>query len=168
LSRADLDGIVDHMATGTIDPARQLRAVRRARMLSQRELAAAAGVALSTVSAIEAGRRVPGLALYQRILAGVGFGLDVVDGAEPARQHLGLRVDDEHDDIRDRRGRRFPAHLRWGDKPDYALGPYWWGWSRIAWYDSADPAVPDHVYWQRPRPQPSRLGRPPRHHPFWG
>lgn len=159
---------------------RWLRAVRRARVLSQRELAALAGVPLSTVSAIEAGRRTPGLVLFERILRATEFELAVVDttppddgktadqGGDVARPppRRRLHLDDEHDAIRDRSGRRFPAHLRWGGKPVYDNGTYWWGWHNIAWYFDRDPAiVPDHVYWHRWKP--SRLGRPARQHPFW-
>jgi transcriptional regulator with XRE-family HTH domain len=126
-----------------VDPAILLRAVRRARVLSQRELAQTAGVSASTIDRIESGQtRRPSLRLVEDILAATGYRLVVVD-------HFGrlFEVDEVHARLRDRSDRRFPAHLEaW---PLTALDP-WWGWSRIAWGPEY-PNVPSWVYYRRRR-----------------
>ena len=52
-----------------------LRRARGSARLTQRELAARAGVPQPTIAAIEAGRRQPGVALLSRILDGAGVRL---------------------------------------------------------------------------------------------
>lgn len=74
-----------------------LRVARLQKKLSQRELAAAAGVPQSTIAAIEAGRRQPSWPLLCRILAAANLEL---------RVHL--ETYDDHDDVLDRRRERFP------------------------------------------------------------
>jgi transcriptional regulator with XRE-family HTH domain len=129
---------------------RWLRAARRDRRQSQRELAALANVPLSTVARIEAGKTVPRLDTFVLLLAALGFELAIVD-----RHGRLLELDDEHDRLRDRAGRRFPAHLIAGKTPSYAdcftgEGRTWWGWERIAWpYGPGTP--PEYTFWQRPK-----------------
>ena len=122
-----------------------IRAARRRRRFSQRELAQRAGVPASTVARLEAGSASPRLDTFVRLMEATGVAvLPVSRGGQV------LVPDDEHDAIRDAGDRRFPAHLRWGGRPKYMDGPNWWGWHCIAWYD--DPTnVPDHVYWHRPK-----------------
>jgi transcriptional regulator with XRE-family HTH domain len=98
--------------------------VRRARRLNQRELAATTGVARATIERIEAGGHSPSLATLERILAATQFSLAVVDA-----DRAPLPLDDEHDAIHDRAGRRFPAHLAWAvvTEHDYE---HWWAWYR--------------------------------------
>jgi transcriptional regulator with XRE-family HTH domain len=119
-----------------------LRAVRRARMLSQRELAALAEVRPSTVDRIESGRTpTPSLALVERILRAAGHALVIAD--EHGRL---LELDDERLRLFDRAYRRFPAHLPAQRIQGY---PYeWWGWSRIAWQLN-DPKVPTWTFYKR-------------------
>lgn len=97
-----------------------VRAARRRADCSQRELAARAGVAASTVGRIESGRLVPSVATLGRLLAVAGIELVAVD------RH-GRRVrpmQDDRDDLRDGAERRYPSHL------DTILDPVdgqWWG-----------------------------------------
>ncbi|MGI8677909.1 MAG: helix-turn-helix domain-containing protein [Jatrophihabitans sp.] len=132
---------------------RLLRAVRRARVLSQRELARYAGVPPSTIDRIECGRTEPRLSTFVAILRSVDFDLTLVDQWGRA-----LDLDDEHDKLRDRAFRRFPSHL-----PAHPVGaPYrgvWWGWGRIAWQPS-DKTVPTHTYWLRTKPPPGGFADP--------
>jgi transcriptional regulator with XRE-family HTH domain len=82
-----------------------LRRIRRTADVSQRELAAMLGVAQSTVGRWEAGETSPDLETAARLARIAGLRLALVD------------VDDRvvapmaEDAVRDRGGRRFPAHL---------------------------------------------------------
>ncbi|GAB2465640.1 helix-turn-helix domain-containing protein [Jatrophihabitans fulvus] len=137
--------------TTAFDIGRMLRAVRRARALSQRDLARLLGVAAGTVGRYESGTRLPTVRFLDRVAQVCGFRLELVDVRVSDADGAGarLRPDDEHDAIRDGRGRRFPAHLHWGGKPNLLwCHPRWWGWRHIAWYDG-DPATPEHIYWTR-------------------
>lgn len=81
-----------------------IRRVRRLADLSQRELAARVGVAQSYISNVEGGRS-PDLATFLQILQLAGLRLAVVD-------EEGTEVAPMPDDVlRDRMGRRMPAHL---------------------------------------------------------
>ncbi|MEV6495624.1 helix-turn-helix domain-containing protein [Actinoplanes sp. NPDC051633] len=96
-----------------------VRRVRRIKVLSQRELADAVGVAPSTIGKLEAGSAQPGALLLRRILAIAGHRLTVIDTG-------GRRVEPmaDWDDTRDGAGRRYPSHL------DTILDPEpgeWWG-----------------------------------------
>jgi transcriptional regulator with XRE-family HTH domain len=95
-----------------------VRRARRIADLSQREMAAAAGVSRSTVARVESGELTPSLDVAQRLLATAGLHLVVVDGEgriiKPMR---------EGDETRDGGGRRYPSHL------DTILDPEegeWW------------------------------------------
>jgi len=127
-----------------MDAGALLRAIRRSKGIGQRELARRAGVRPSTIDRIESGRTAaPSLRLVDRIVHASGYALVVADD-------LGRLLDltDDRLRLRDRGGRRYPAHL-----PIYSLKgphwPYWWGWSRIAWTHE-DPAVPTWSYFRRP------------------
>jgi transcriptional regulator with XRE-family HTH domain len=134
-----------------MDTARLLRAVRRSRRLSQRELAAYAAVPNSTIDRIEAGTVEPKIGTFAAILRSVGYDLALVD----QWGHI-LEVDREHDQLRDRAFRRFPAHLEVAKVVGEARDP-WWGWRRIAWLPD-DKRVPSHTYLQR---------REPSDDPYW-
>lgn len=69
--------------------------------LSQEELAARAGVSRSAISAIEHGKRDPGLAYLERILRAAGFEL-----------HPGLALHDDHDDVLKALGARLTPQQR--------------------------------------------------------
>lgn len=103
-----------------------LRRIRRTADLSQRELAAAAGIAKSTLAAAEAGTRDLTAGALARAAQAAGLRLVLVgaDGAE-VKPMTG-------DAVSDRGGRYFPAHLdvRHSDE----------GW----WHDE--------VRWTRPQP----------------
>jgi transcriptional regulator with XRE-family HTH domain len=130
---------------------RWVRAARRVRRRSQRELAVLAGVPPSTVGRIESGASVPKLDMFVRLLGALGYELAVVD-----RHGCVLTLDDDHDRLRDGGGRRFPAHLDWDETPTYwdCFNPdrrSWWGWERIAWpFGPGKP--PTHTYWRRTEP----------------
>jgi DNA-binding XRE family transcriptional regulator len=68
-----------------MDAAHAVRAARRRALLSQRELAAQAGVSLRTVAAIEAGRTSPSWRTMSALLAAVGLEPPVVGWDVPAR-----------------------------------------------------------------------------------
>ncbi len=102
-----------------------LRAGRRRESLSQRELATRLGVSCSTVARLESGRGEPKLADVVRALAAVGGRL-VIERPMPESRAAGAFV-------RDRAGRRLPAHLR-----HYRLNdPHtWWpGTTDSRWWD---------------------------------
>lgn len=83
-----------------------LRAVRHAADLSQRDLAAAAGVSVRTVGAIESGEVAsPSIGVVARLLAAAGYRLQVVDASGRQVEPLPW----EH--LTDRGGRHWPAHL---------------------------------------------------------
>ncbi|HZC71355.1 MAG TPA: helix-turn-helix transcriptional regulator [Jatrophihabitans sp.] len=129
-----------------MDFARLIRAARRRREVSQRELAELAGLPRTTIARIEAGRVEPRLRTFLGILAALGFELAVTDGNGV------LELDDEQDALRDRAGRRFPAHLKAFKTPRYfSINKCdWWGWERIAWpFGPGEP--PEYTFWHRPK-----------------
>lgn len=66
-----------HGEAGTRGTAAELlSSARKARGMSQRAFAHAAGVPQSTVSAIESGQRQPSVSMLERLLAAAGFELD--------------------------------------------------------------------------------------------
>lgn len=80
-----------------MDPAHLVRAARRQAGLSQRDLAARAGLARRTIGAVEAGRQSPSATVLDRLLEAVGLDLVLCprdDGAEDLelRQHLLLSL----------------------------------------------------------------------------
>lgn len=98
-----------------LDLVGMLRRIRRTADLSQRELAARIGVGKSAVAAAESGTRGLDVRAVARAAALAGLCLALVDaagGTLPAMDPGG---------VRDRAGRRFPAHLdtRHGDQD-------WW------------------------------------------
>ncbi|MGY1914853.1 helix-turn-helix domain-containing protein [Blastococcus sp. SYSU DS0973] len=105
-----------------------LRRARRAADLSQREMAAAAGIAKSTLAAAEAGARDLPVGALLSVLAVARLGLALVgaDGTEV------VPMSDRA--IRDHGGRRFPAHL----DPRYSDEGWWHGAERYSrlqpWY----------------------------------
>ena len=120
-------------------PAQMLRSARRAARLSQREVAARAGVPPSTIGRIESGEsRDPAIGVVRRLLEATEHGLVAVDRVG---RPLGRHPDEEE---MDRGGRYYPAHLdleEVNDPWDPFGRVYWWGWWRIAW-SPGDPAVP--------------------------
>jgi transcriptional regulator with XRE-family HTH domain len=96
-----------------------LRAARRHADLSQRELAAAAGVPPRTVDRIEAGVALPKLETLDRLFAAAGCELVVRETASGR-----ILKPDAAEELRDYGDRHFPAHLvpRKVEKLDD-----WWG-----------------------------------------
>jgi transcriptional regulator with XRE-family HTH domain len=129
-----------------------IRAVRRRRGMSTRELAAFTGVPKTTINRIEACRTVPRLDTFLTLLRATGHELAVVNECG-----WPLVLDVEHDRLRDRRERRFPAHLPWLKTPEITSVHYrdWWGWDRIA-FDLDGEYVPDYTY-RRRRPTKPRV-----------
>jgi transcriptional regulator with XRE-family HTH domain len=82
-----------------------LRRIRRLADLSQRELAAAAALSPSAVAHAEAGTRDLPVSSFARAAAVAGLRLALVDGDG---HHVGAMAGHT---VRDRGGRRFPAHL---------------------------------------------------------
>jgi transcriptional regulator with XRE-family HTH domain len=95
-----------------------LRRVRRRADMSQRELAAAAGISASAVAKAESGTRDLPTSLLARIAEVAALRLALVDGNG---REVGPMSDAA---VRDTSGRRFPAHLdtRYGDE-DWWHGP---------------------------------------------
>jgi transcriptional regulator with XRE-family HTH domain len=132
-------------------PGAWIRAARRQRRLSQRELADLSDIPCATIARAEAGTQQPRLDTFVELLSALGYALVVVDP-----QGRPLTVDEEHDRLRDYGGRRFPAHLDAAPTPGYFDhdGRRWWGWERIAWPFTGEP-VPTHTFWRR-YPLPKR------------
>ena len=128
-----------------------LRAVRRSRVLSQRELAAVSGIPRSTIERVEAGRTSARFETVAALLAAAGYQFVIADW----RGRL-LEYDVTRERLVDRSGRRLPAHLESEAVND--LDDYWWGWYRIAWWKKGNADVPDHTYFKIPRW--ARRGRP--------
>jgi transcriptional regulator with XRE-family HTH domain len=123
-----------------------LRAARRWKGLSQRELAARSGLPKTTIGRLESGETSdPSVSTLQRVLAGAGFGLIVVDedGDE-------LTYFNAPGGQRDAAGRHLPAHLE-----RRRLDRHWWGWYRIAWERTNHPR-PEWIYEKRPAVRPNR------------
>lgn len=105
----DSPGSTETSRTATVaelDVPNMIRRVRRAQDLSQAELAMQLGVCQSTVARWETGAIDPGVGALQKVLAMAGWELKVRDPSTdedvpPMRP----------DGIRDRAGRRAPAHL---------------------------------------------------------
>lgn len=133
---------------GAMDPGNLLRALRRARQLSQRELADEANLPRSTIDRIESGQTSrPSLWVIERIVESVGYSLVVADYHDRL-----LMLDDANGRLRDRGWRHYPAHLPL--RPIRNMDDRWWGWHRIAFNDE-DPHKPDWAYRHR------------RRHPVW-
>src|SRR5215218_3478922 len=96
--------------------------------MSQREMAAAAGIPRSTLGAAEAGSRDLGAAALARAAAVAGLRLALLDGDGTEVRPM----DDEA--VRDMSGRRFPAHL----DTRYSDEDWWHGQERysrpLPWY----------------------------------
>lgn len=138
-----------------------LRAMRRRRRISQRELAAIAQLPRSSVARIEAGHSMPRLDTFVKLVDASRHCLVLIDS-----QGRCLEYDTEHDAIVDRAGRHFPAHLDAVPTGDFEP-IWWWGWFRIAWSARWE-TVPAHVQARRPRParyRGRRWGPMPYAHP---
>ena len=105
-----------------------LRRIRRRADLSQRELAAAAALSVAAVAHAEAGTRDLPVAALARAASLAGLRIALVD--EAGTEVGGMRPDG----VRDRGGRRFPAHLdtvlseerasRWEHRPQLRQPTY--------------------------------------------
>lgn len=96
-----------------------VRAMRRTADMSQRQLAAASGVALSTVSRIESGAGESTVGTLVRFADATGCRLVVHDrDGSPLEDAFGPGVD--------RAGRSYPAHL--DVRPTGAFGGWWGDW----------------------------------------
>jgi transcriptional regulator with XRE-family HTH domain len=137
---------------GGVDLGPVIRAARRSRRLSQRDLAARAGVPRSTVDRIEAGRTSARFETVATLLAATGYGLIITDA-----KGRPLIYEYERERLVDRAGRKFPAHA-----PVWAvdgLQDYWWGWFRIAWWKKGNPLVPDNTFARKRRREHSAWTR---------
>jgi transcriptional regulator with XRE-family HTH domain len=123
-----------------IDVPATLRAARRHRRLSQRELAEIAGVPRSTVDRIESGDSDPRVGTFAKLLAAIGVELvPCIGGARIVPSQI-------HEEYRDILGRHLPPHweirgVTWLDN--------WWGWWRK--HPNVKSFPPTFTYW-KPRP----------------
>ena len=92
-------------ARAGLDVSGVIRRVRRAADLSQRELAAVAGVSPARIARIETGAASVSVGLFQTLLAAAGLHLAVLDG--DGKEVAPMRADG----LRNAAGSRFPAHL---------------------------------------------------------
>ncbi len=132
-----------------------LRRIRRLADLSQRELAAAAGVSPSAIGQAESGQRDLTVAVFSGIASLAGLRLRLVDarGEEVAPM--------SQDAVRDRANRRFPAHLDtrysdegwWHDAHHYGRPRPWYTFDR-------DRRARDGYRRRRGTPEDHQLPRP--------
>ncbi|SCE75661.1 helix-turn-helix domain-containing protein [Micromonospora chokoriensis] len=117
--------------TGEADLGRALRALRRRADLSQRELAERSGVPQPTLARIESGRAAdPRFRTVERLVTAAGG--EVAVGVSTAPAVTGP-TPVPHDDMRDKAGRRYPAHLDvWPvHEPRDWPGAWWAEWYRL-------------------------------------
>lgn len=100
-----MSGEATRGAAAPFDAGRHLVRARRRADLSQRELAALAGVSPSQVAALESGARRASADLLDRLLGLAGLRLAVLDEEGNEVEPVDVAV------VRDRAGRRLPAHL---------------------------------------------------------
>jgi transcriptional regulator with XRE-family HTH domain len=119
-------------ATAQLDLGPLLRGLRAKADLSQRELAAMAGVHQTSVARIESGASVdPSFRTVERLLQAVGCGFAADGTVLPAASAL-------HERLRDGAGRHFPAHLDVREVADLRdWGGAWWA----HWYN-----LPPHAW----------------------
>jgi transcriptional regulator with XRE-family HTH domain len=133
------------VSTDPLDLGGALRALRRRADLSQRQLAARAGVPQATVARIESGRaNNPSFRTVERLVRAAGEVLSL--GGAPPIPHEGLR---------DAAGRHYPAHL---DIQEVTRPERWWGaWWTLTMIRSRWPLeqVPPYTY-DRARPARDR------------
>ncbi|WP_203567079.1 helix-turn-helix domain-containing protein [Aestuariimicrobium ganziense] len=137
--------------TPDIDLPGIVRRVRRILGVSQRGLAQRLEVSASTVARWETGAAEPAFSMFATMLDLAGLRHEVVDADQVHPAPMGGR-----DDVRDRRGRRFPAHL------DVVATPIWDDlmWGRWA----GEPRIAKSVNRRRSDipPLAERLGFSPR------
>ena len=140
-----------------IDLGHALRSLRRRADLSQRELAALADAPKSAVSRIESGQPCdPRFRTVERLVRAAGgvLGIRLPDAGLPAHPH---------EDLRDRGGRHYPAHL---DPRKVTSPEQWWGaWWALTMVRSHWPLeeVPPYTYdLSRSRRDEHRSHSPPR------
>lgn len=120
-----------------------LRALRRRADLSQRELAAKAGVPKSTVARIESATADPRFGTVERLVRAAGGLLVIGESGDLAANALAPPEPVPHDELRDEAGRRYPAHLDvWEVREPKDWPGAWWA----EWYN-LPPAR-----WPRPLP----------------
>jgi transcriptional regulator with XRE-family HTH domain len=127
------DGVDNEETDQCVDLGALLRALRRKADLSQRELAARAGVPASTVARIESGQAAdPKFRTIERLVRAAGGGLAVGDppAGEPDEAEPDEAEPDEN--VRDAVGRRYPAHL---DTREVRTAKDWSGAWWAYWYD---------------------------------
>jgi HTH-type transcriptional regulator/antitoxin HipB len=140
---------------GGFDLSGALRRIRRRADVSQRQLAAAAGLSISAVAHAEAGSRDLSVGGLARAAALAGLRVALLDG--DGQEVTGMAGNA----VRDASGRRFPAHLdtRYGDEAwwhgteRYSRQQPWYTFDRERyvrdWYRSKDGTPDDH---QLPQP----------------
>jgi transcriptional regulator with XRE-family HTH domain len=103
-----------------------LRGLRRAADFSQRELANRSGVPLSTISRLEAGKRIDALfSTVVRLARAAGAQVLVADADGNPVPEI------PHEQLSDDVGRHYPAHL---DVRPVRTDADWWGCWWSAWY----------------------------------
>jgi transcriptional regulator with XRE-family HTH domain len=135
-----------------VDPGDLLRAVRRSRRISQRELAEVVGVGPSTIDRIESGfSKRPSLALIERIMTATGYQLAAIDNHGRL-----LRLEEARLLPWDRGRRVYPAHLE--IREVRTMDDPWWGWHCVAFHDR-DPNRVDWTFDRGHRKYPEDLDR---------
>ena len=120
-----------------------LRALRRRADLSQRELAAKAGVPKSTVARIESAAADARFDTVERLVRAAGGLLVIGASGDLAAKAVARPAPVPHDEWRDEAGRRYPAHLDvWEVREPKDWPGAWWA----EWYN-LPPAR-----WPRPMP----------------
>lgn len=139
-----------------------MRRIRRRLDVSQRGLAALLGVSQSVVARWETGRTSPKVSAWERLL-------ELADLTVAVRDEDGAQVAAMRDDgARDRRGRRFPAHVdleaqNWWVPPGSERTAAYQMWTRIS-RETGVPAVKYHTSrWRRHLER--RLRGTPEDHP---
>jgi transcriptional regulator with XRE-family HTH domain len=153
-----------------VDPSRVLRDARQHAGLSQRALAARAGVAVRTVAAAESSARTPSWSVVQALLAACGLALQVVEACPPVRggpacrhvvEHLRLSLTERWRRAAERTGRAEALGVALGEASRRGAVVLESTAAASLWTPDVELSLPVVVHVHRPWFVPPETWRPP-------